>query len=121
MLLFYSGTNNGQLIYDDVTGKYSAYSSDIVVSGVGGPVSNINVTLTDVTTSLWRHIWAMLVGPNDNNIVFFGSPCYGDSGQRNIPGTTVLGFSTVHARSRLDCCKSVTFGGPQLLVDRHFT
>jgi hypothetical protein len=33
----------------------------------------------------------------------------------------LLGFSGVHARSRHDCCDSVTFVGPQLSVDRRFT
>jgi hypothetical protein len=42
---------NGQLVYDDPSGKYMPYgtgASTIVASGVGGPVSVVTVTLNNV-------------------------------------------------------------------------
>ncbi|HEY6391652.1 MAG TPA: Ig-like domain-containing protein, partial [Bryobacteraceae bacterium] len=88
---------NGQLSFDDASGKYLPYgtgASSILVSGAGGPVSAVSITLNAVagtggTPQRGQHIWAMLVAPNGTtNLVFFGRPCTGLSGHHSFAGQT---------------------------------
>ena len=89
---------NGQLVFDNSSAKFIPYGtgvSTILVSGVGGPVTAVAVTLNAVvgtggTPLRAQHTWAMLVAPNGTtNLVFFGRPCNGSgTGHRNFAGQT---------------------------------
>jgi uncharacterized repeat protein (TIGR01451 family) len=98
---------NGQLVYQNSSGKFLPFSSDIVVSGVTGTVAKVTVTLNSVTSNAFGgDIEMMLVGPNGNNIEFLYDGCTDSTGFAGLTFTaddsgasTWTGTSTPHCNA----------------------
>jgi len=66
------------------SGQGSPYSSSILVSGLVDPISDVNVTLNDVSHSFPADIYIVLQGPDDTSLVLWN-----DAGGS-------LGISAIH-------------------------